>query len=75
MFQRMLIKKMLGKQLEGVPDNQVDVILDLVEKNPELFKRIAKEIKTRVDQGEDQMSVTQSVMTLYQSELRDALGK
>jgi len=40
MFQNLLLKKMLSKQ--GVPPVQIDMFVKMMEKNPELFKTIAK---------------------------------
>jgi hypothetical protein len=50
--------------------NGVDMILDMMEKNPELFKKIAEEIKERVDKGEDQATVSMEVMKKYEAELK-----
>jgi hypothetical protein len=68
MFKNFLLKKMLKSQ--GVPEDQVDMILGLMEKNPELFKKIAEEIQGRVKGGEDQQSAAMAVMQKYQTELQ-----
>lgn len=62
------LKKMLKSQ--GVPDNQIDMVLGMVEKNPELFKKISKEIEEKVKSGQDKMYASMQVMKKYQSELQ-----
>ena len=63
-----LLKKMLKAQ--GVPENQIDMVLKMMEKNPELFKKIAEEIKVKVKSGQSQTSASMEVMRKYQSELQ-----
>ena len=70
MFKRMLMKKMLGKKLQGVSEEDQDKLFDMVEKNPELFQKIATEIKTLQKSGKDQMAATVEVMSKYQNELK-----
>ena len=72
MFKNFLIKKMLKSQ--GVSDQQADVILELVEKNPELFQKIAGEIEQRVKSGEDKQQAAMAVMTAHQAELKQVIG-
>ena len=68
MFKNFLLKKMLRTQ--GVPENQIDMVIGMMEKNPELFKKIAEEIKTKIDGGMDQQSAAMQVMQKYQDELK-----
>ena len=70
MFKRMLMKKMLGKKLQGVSEADQDKLFDMVEKNPELFQKIATEIKALQKSGKDQMAATVEVMSKYQNELK-----
>ncbi len=64
-----LMKQVIKRQFKDVPDSQVDMIMDLVNKNPELFEKIGKEIKAMTDKGRDQMAASMEVMRKYQSEL------
>lgn len=73
MLKQFLIKKMLSKQLKGMPKEEQDKILSMVENNPQLFQKIALEIKQKVDAGKDQMSATVEVAQKYQSELQDTM--
>lgn len=68
-----LMKKMLKSQLKGVPDEQVDMIISAVEKNPKLFEDIANEVQEKVKGGMDQQSATMQVMTAHQKELQEAM--
>lgn len=64
-----LMKQVIKRQFKDVPDSQVDMIMNLVNKNPELFEKIGKEIKAMTDKGRDQMAASMEVMRKYQSEL------
>ncbi|MEN9524070.1 MAG: hypothetical protein RL536_139 [Candidatus Parcubacteria bacterium] len=68
MFQNFLLKKMLRTQ--GVPEAQIEMFIKMMEKNPELFKNIANEIKSKIDAGKDQQTAALEVMTKYQDELK-----
>lgn len=61
--------------MKDVPAEQRDQIIALVEKNPELFKKIGKEIEDRKKLGQDEMAASMAVMKKYQSQLRHMLGK
>lgn len=67
MFQEFLIKKMLKSQ--GVPDNQIDMVMNIVKENPELFKKIAEETQQLVKSGKDQKVAAMEVMEKYKDEL------
>ena len=68
MFKNFLLKKMLRTQ--GVPEAQIDMLINMMEKNPELFKTIAKEIQEKVKSGSDQSSASMQVMKKYEDELK-----
>jgi uncharacterized protein (UPF0305 family) len=74
MFKEMLMKRMLKKQLKGLPPQEQERITELVMKNPEFFEKISKEIKQKTDQGKDQMAATMEVMRKNQAELQRLLG-
>lgn len=68
MFGNFLLKKMLkGK---GVPEAQIDMFVQMIEKNPELFKKIAEEVQEKVKSGMDQQTAGLEVMKKYEDELR-----
>jgi hypothetical protein len=64
------MKQMLKKQMKDVPAEQQDKMFEMVEKNPELFQKMAEEIKAEVDKGTEQMMATMKVAKKYQSELQ-----
>ena len=73
MFKEFLLKQMIKRQLKGVPEHEVDRIIGLVEKNPELFKKIGDEIQAKVKSGRSQMAASMEVMRAHQSELQKVL--
>lgn len=68
MFKNLLLKKMLQKQ--GVPEAQIDMFINMMEKNPELFQTIAKEMQEKIKGGMDQMQAGMVVMKKYEEELK-----
>ncbi|MEI7764998.1 MAG: hypothetical protein WCI93_00265 [bacterium] len=68
MFKNFLLKKMLRTQ--GVPEAQIDMVINMMEKNPDLFKKIAEEIQTKIKGGMDQQAASMEVMGKYQDELK-----
>lgn len=68
MFQDLLLKKMLKSQ--GVSDAQINQLLEIVKKNPELFKKIAEETKQKISGGMEQQAAAMAVMTKYADELK-----
>ena len=72
MFKNFLLKKMIKSQ--GATEEQAMVILELVEKNPQLFQQIAGEIEARVKSGEDKQQAAMAVMLAHQEALKQAVG-
>jgi len=70
MFGNFLMKKMIKSQLKGVPEAEQEKIIEMVSKNPELFKKIALEVQEKVKGGKDQMAAMMEVMQKYQNELQ-----
>jgi UTP-glucose-1-phosphate uridylyltransferase len=70
MLKKLFLKKILDKQLAGMPEDQKEKIIDAFSNNPELFETIAKEIKAAMEEGKDQMTATQEVVARYQDQLR-----
>jgi len=73
MIKEFLMKQMLKKQ--GVPEDQIDMVLTLVNKNPDLFAKIAKEIQQKMSEGKDQMAASMEVMTKYKDEIQQVMAK
>lgn len=70
MFKKFLMKKMMQSQLKNLPKDQADMIGAMVEKDPELFMKIAKETQQLVKGGKDQMVAMMEVSKKYQKELQ-----
>ena len=68
MFQNFLLRKMLRTQ--GVPEVQIEMFITMIEKNPELFKKIAEEIQEKVKNGMSQTDAGMTVMKKYESDLK-----
>lgn len=73
MLKEFLLKQVIKRQLKGVPEAEVDRIIAIVEKNPELFKKIGDEIQAKVKAGRSQMAASMEVMRAHQSELQKVL--
>ncbi len=69
-----MMKKLLERQLKNAPADQREMIMTLLEKNPALFEKIAKEMQTEMKSGKDQMAAAMKVMPKYQAELRALMG-
>ncbi|MEK7564046.1 MAG: hypothetical protein AAB510_00555 [Patescibacteria group bacterium] len=69
MFQNFLLKKMLRTQ--GVPPEQIDMLIKMMEKDPELFKNMAHEIEEKIKGGMDKMQAGMLVMQKYESKLKE----
>ncbi len=68
MFQNFLMKKMLKAQ--GVPEAQIDMLIVMMEKNPQLFQTIATEVQEKIKSGMNQMDAGISVMKKYEDQLK-----
>lgn len=68
--QDFFLRQMMKSKLKDVPEAQREQIMQLVTKDPELFKKIGEEVDRRVKRGgEPQMKATMEVMKKYRSEL------
>lgn len=73
MIKEFFLKKMVQSQLKNMPKEQQEIVTRLLEKNPDLFMKIAKETQDKVKGGKDQMLAMMEVSKKYQSELKKAL--
>ncbi len=64
------MKTMLKRQLKNLPQAEQDRLITMIEKNPQLFTKIAQDIDKRVKGGMSQHEATMSVMKANQDELR-----
>lgn len=68
------MRQLIKHKMKDVPKEQQELIMKLVEKNPELFKKIGEEVDRRVKKGgEPQMKATMEVMKKYRTELAELM--
>lgn len=67
-------KKMLERQLRNAPPDQRKMIMTLMEKNPQLMEKIAKEIDAEKKAGASEMNAAMKVMPKHQKEIQETLG-
>lgn len=69
-----LMKQALKRQLKSLPEEQQEMMMKIIEENPDFFDKIGKEIKQETDKGKDQMIATMDVMKKHQKELQKVFG-
>ncbi|MBP9759785.1 MAG: hypothetical protein KBD24_00260 [Candidatus Pacebacteria bacterium] len=70
-----LIKKLAERQLKDMPKDQQEMIMKILENNPDLFMKMSKEVEHKIKkEGKDQMLAMMEVGKKYQKELKEALG-
>ncbi|KKU82164.1 MAG: hypothetical protein UY07_C0002G0021 [Parcubacteria group bacterium GW2011_GWA1_47_8] len=74
MIKEFLMKQVIKRQLKGMPEAEIDRIIGLVEKNPDLFKKIGEEIKAKVKAGRSETAASMEVMRAHQAELQKILS-
>jgi len=67
--QNFLLRQYAKYKMKDVPEAQRETMLAMVEKNPELFKKIGEEVERRTKGGESQMKATMEVMKKHRDEL------
>ncbi len=72
-FQNLLMKKMLKSKLQGVPEAEQEKLFAMVEKNPDFFANIAKEVEAEMKKGKSQMDATMEVVKKHQDALKGML--
>jgi hypothetical protein len=74
-IQNFLLGQALKWKMKDVPEAQREQIMALVQKDPELFKKIGEEVEKRTKGGEPQMKATMEVMKKYRTELEALMQK
>ena len=64
------MKQAVKHQMKNVPEAQMNMVLGMIEKNPDLFEKIAKEIEAEVKKGTEQNAAALSVMNKYKNDLQ-----
>ena len=69
------VKKMLEKQMKDVPQDQQDMIMEMVQNDPKLFEKVAKEMQEEMkNNGNNQMAAAMKVLPKYQAEIAAAMS-
>ena len=64
------LKKVLESQMKNVPEDQKQMIMEMLEKDPDLFGKIAKEMQAELkSNGNNQMAAASKVLPKYQKEI------
>ncbi len=73
MFKELLMRKLIQSKLGHIPKEEQDKIITLVTKNPALFQEIAMKIKSRMDNGAEQIGATKAVMEEYKGKIQELM--
>ena len=74
-IQGFLLKQFANWKLKDVPEAQREQMLALLQKDPELFKKIGEEVERRKKGGESEMKAAMEVMKKYRNELAALMQK
>lgn len=74
-FGNFAVKALLKKQLKGVPPEQQDFLLTLIEKHPDFFMKIVGEVQEKTTQGVAQEQAMLTVMKAHEAEFKALLEK
>lgn len=69
------LKKILQSQMKNVPADQQQMIMEMLEKDPVLFEKIAKEMQAELkNNGNNQMAAAMKVLPKYQKEILSVMS-
>lgn len=69
------VKKLLQSQLKNAPEEQRELIMGMMEKDPALFEKIAKEMQAELKRnGNNQMAAAMKVLPKYQAEIQKTMS-
>jgi hypothetical protein len=69
------VKKVVQSQMKNVPADQQEMIMSMLEKDPAMFEKIAKEMQAELkSNGNNQMAAAMKVLPKYQKEILAAMS-
>jgi hypothetical protein len=69
------LKKVLASQMKNVPPEQQQMIMEMIEKDPSLFEKIATEMQDELKRnGNNQMAAAMKVLPKYQQQIMGAMS-
>lgn len=69
-FKNLMMKGMMKRQMKGMPADQQEKLMRALEKDPEFFNSMNKQIDQRIKQGKGKMQASMEVMRENQDKLR-----
>ncbi len=60
----------MESKMKGIPQDQQEKMIAMIEKNPELFQKIAIEMQEEMKKGKSEMDAAMAVMPKYKDELQ-----
>lgn len=69
------MKAMLRKQLKDVPPAELDKVMEMIEKNPDFFQKLAGSIQEKMKSGMTQEAAMKSIMESQGEEIKKVMGK
>ena len=73
-IRQFFLKQAAKVSTRNMPKDQQAMIMKMMEKDPELFEKIAKEIKSLTDAGKPEMYASFEVMQKYQKQLQEIMA-
>ena len=73
MFKNFMLKQVMKSKMKGLSEPQQKMMLEMVEKNPDFFKKIGQEVEAKKKSGKDEMSATMEVMRQHQAEFQNLM--
>jgi uncharacterized protein YneF (UPF0154 family) len=67
-------RKLMERQLKDAPPEQRELVMTMLEKDPQLFEKIAVEMQAEMKKGKNQMAAAMAVFPKYQKELQAIMG-
>jgi hypothetical protein len=68
------VRKLVASQMKGVPPEQQEMIMTMLEKDPALFEKIAKEMQEELKaNGNNQMKAAMKVLPKYQQQIMGSM--
>ena len=69
------MRKMLQSQMKDAPESQQQMVMEMLEKDPQLFEQLAKEMPEEMKKnGNNQMAAAMKVLPKYQQQLMNAMS-
>lgn len=74
MIKEFLLKQAIKHGAKDIPKEQQEALMQAVEKNPDLFEKIAKEVDALKKQGKPEFYAAIDVTKKYEKELQALFG-